>query len=166
MPLFSKRQPQPEPGLAGPTAAHDQERRDGLCEHGLLATWFIRYRLEQEIDRAMRYGRPLAILIARPNLLDGERLARTARASAAEAALDSARTTDLVGWASDTSILIILPETDAEMARIAAFRWRDEIWNRGRLINGPKWTISLAHDPAEFATPQPVTTGEAEESAA
>jgi hypothetical protein len=114
--------------------------------------------MEQEIERALRYERPLAILMARPDLLAGERITRTARASAADAALEASRATDLVGWAEGgSSILIIMPETSAEMARVAASRWRDLMWTRGRRVNAPKWEIRLVHDPEAFRSPLPFT---------
>jgi hypothetical protein len=114
--------------------------------------------MEQEVERALRYERPLAILMARPDLLAGERLSRAARASAAETAIEAARGTDLVGWAEGgASILIIMPETSAEMARVAASRWRDLMWTRGRNVNAPKWEIRLVHEPDAFRSPLPFT---------
>jgi len=118
----------------------------------LLSPWYIEYRLQEEIDRAHRYGRPLAIMLAKPELLAGERLLPAWRDAGAEGALQAARNTDLVGWWSggDGEILIIMPETIADIAQVAAARWRDEMWLRGRTVNGPKWDIVLLHDPDEF----------------
>jgi hypothetical protein len=118
----------------------------------LLSSWYIEYRLQEEIDRAHRYGRPLAIMLASPELLAGEQLSRAARDAGAESALRAARNTDLVGWwmGGDGQILIIMPETIADIAQVAAARWRDEMWLGGRAVNGPKWDIVLLHDPDEF----------------
>ena len=67
------------------------------------------------------------------------------------AALAVARSTDLVGWADDgVGIMIVMPETDPDRARIGTGRVRDEIWLRGRAVNGPKWNFVLLHDPDEF----------------
>jgi len=140
----SKREPQrDEVEVRGPDSL-----RTGL----LLSTWYIEYRLQEEIDRAHRYGRPLAIMMASPELLGGERLTRAWREAGAEGALQAARNTDLVGWwnGGDGQILIIMPETIADIAQVAASRWRDEMWLRGRAVNGPKWNIALLHDPDEF----------------
>jgi hypothetical protein len=127
----------PEPdtasdGLSGPHL---------LEENGLLARWYIELRLAEESERARRYVRPLAALAASPSVLPGERLPEEARLQAAEAAKAAARTTDLVGWTGDDRILVVMPETDAESARIAAARWRDEIWLRSRSSGGQKWDI-------------------------
>ena len=157
MPLFSRRSPVDSPETT-PVTDGDQKMRDSLSDDGLLSAWFIQYRMEQEIERALRYERPLAILIARPDLLVGERLTRAARAAAAGAALDASRATDLVGWAEGgASILILMPETDADMARVAASRWRDLIWTRGRAASAPKWEIRLIHDTETLRSAQPLT---------
>jgi hypothetical protein len=152
MPLFSRKSAE-EPRSSDNEGLSDGDlkKRDELRDRGLLSAWFMRYRLEQEVERALRYGRPLAIMMAQPELLVGERLARAAHAAAAEAALAVARSTDLVGWADDgISIMIVMPETDPDRARIGTGRVRDEIWMRGRAVNGPKWNFVLLHDPDEF----------------
>jgi hypothetical protein len=140
-----------------PTEPSDPSARNGpgpdMLRSGLLLSpWFIDYRLQEEIDRARRYGRPLAIMLASPELLEGERLSRAAREAGAEAALQSARASDLVGWWSGGSdqILIIMPETMADVAKVGASRLRDDMWLRGRAVRGPKWDIALLHDPDEF----------------
>jgi hypothetical protein len=112
-----------------------------LEENGLLARWYVEFRLAEESERARRYSRPLAILAASPLVLPGERLPAEAISRAAEAAKAAARTTDLVGWACEDRILVVMPETDAESAQIAAARWRDEIWLRTRQSGGQKWNI-------------------------
>jgi hypothetical protein len=153
MPLFSRRRSAPKETLppAEPIGEQDQKKRDALKDGPLLAEWFMQYRLEQEIERALRYERPLAILRARPELLSGERITKAQRIIVAEAALEAARSTDLVGWAeSGESILIVLPDTDPDMARVAAARWQAEMWRRGRRSGVPKWEIRLMHDPDAF----------------
>ena len=146
MPLFSRRSVQAPEADPVPAAPAHVLRADSL-----LAPWFIHYRLDEEVDRARRYGRPLAVMMASPTLLVGERLSPEARQAGADAALHAARTTDLVGWADDDGqILIIMPETMADAANVAASRWRDEMWLRGRAVGAPKWAIALLHDPDEF----------------
>ncbi|MEX2226669.1 MAG: hypothetical protein WEB52_09495 [Dehalococcoidia bacterium] len=157
MPLFSRRNDSKvDDGSPSPEIERDHERREQLRTGGLLSSWFIQYRLEEEVERALRYGRPLAVVMAEPHLLRGERLSRAARDAAADAAMAAARSTDLVGWADEgDGILIIMPETDPDLARIGAMRVRDEIWRRGRAVSAPKWDISFVHDPDAFRSPLP-----------
>jgi len=114
-----------------------------LVDRGILAAWFIEYRLAQEIERARRYDRPLAVLRATPQTLAGEALPEQALAAAAEAATVAARATDIVGWEGPQTILILMPETPPEAARVAAARWRNEIWVRSRGFGGHKWQLTL-----------------------
>lgn len=123
-----------------------------LYDRGILAHWYIEYRLAQEVDRARRYRRPLAVMVAMPALLPGERLAPGAAEIAAEAARKAARTTDLVGWANDGQILILMPETKPDDARIGVSRLRDEMWRHARAHGGQKWEVVALNDPNEFGT--------------
>lgn len=146
--LFRRSGQEQQPANSEPAPPGPDMLRTGL----LLSPWFIEYRLQEEIERARRYGRPLAIMMASPELLPGEYLTPEARDAGAEAALQAARGSDLVGWWSggDGHILIIMPETMADVAKVGASRWRDEMWLRGRAVKGPKWDIALLHDPDEF----------------
>jgi hypothetical protein len=121
-----------------------------LHDGNLLARWFAEYRLDQEIDRARRYGRPLAVLVASPALLPHETLSEDALSAAVAAAHAAARTTDLVGWFGEREIVMVLVETAPDDARTALSRWRDEMWLKGRAAGGPKWTITLLEDLSEF----------------
>lgn len=123
-----------------------------LRDRGLLAPWFMAYRLEQEIERARRYGRPLSVMMAEPALLPNERYSRAAMEAVAEAAHKVSRNTDLVGWADEMArLVIIMPETDGEAAQIAATRLRDELWIRTRAADGHKWEVGLLCGPEEAA---------------
>ena len=123
-----------------------------LFDRGILSRWFVLYRLIEEIDRASRYERPLAVMVARPVLLAGETLAPEARAVAAEAAARTARSTDLVGWLSDESILILMPETTPDSTRVALNRWKNEIWLHTRTHGGQKWDVIVLDQLDEFET--------------
>ena len=123
-----------------------------LFERGIFSRWYVLYRLIEEIDRATRYERPLAVMVARPVLLKGETLSPEARTVAAEAAARTARSTDLVGWLSDDSILIIMPETTQTDARAAVNRWKSEIWFHSRARGGQKWDVVVLDQLDEFAT--------------
>lgn len=148
MPSLRKHRPQtpsaPEPRTtAGPKL---------LFDRGILSRWFVLYRLIEEIDRAARYDRPMAVMVARPALLPGEKLPPEARSVAAEAAARTARSTDLVGWLSDDSILIIMPETSDDASRAAVNRWKSEIWLHSRTRGGQKWDVIVLDQLEEFST--------------
>ena len=134
----SRRRPAPGPHL--------------LREGGLLAPWFMDYRLNEEIERARRHGRPLAVAIVRPILLSGEAATPEAVAAVVDTANAAARTTDLVGWAGGGRLLIIMPETDAQHAQVAVSRLRDEMWMRSRRVGGQRWEIVLLEDTTPYET--------------
>jgi len=112
-----------------------------LFDGPVLASWYTQYILEREVDRARRYGRPLSVVMATPELLPGERLPREAYDNAVRAAADTARATDLVGRTDEGYLLMIMPETEPHDARTAASRWLDEMWRRSRAAGGKKWHI-------------------------
>ena len=117
-----------------------------LFDGPILASWFVLYRLAQELDRARRYGCCLSIMVAEPQLIASERLSDAQRVAAAEAASKAARAADLVGWLDSQRIIVVLPLTDAASARFAATRFRDEIWDLSRTQGNQKWQISLVDD--------------------
>jgi hypothetical protein len=123
-----------------------------LFDRGILARWFIHYRLIEEIDRASRYARPIAVMVARPELLPGERLTSDARTAASTAAARAARNTDLVGWLSDESILIVMPETSPNDARAAVHRVQSEMWLHSNTRGGRKWQVIILDQLDEFST--------------
>ena len=143
MPLFrDKREAHAEEQEASPPPPGPQLLFDGP----ILVSWFVFYRLGQELERARRYGSYLSILVAEPQLIARERVSDAQRMAAAEAADKSARATDLVGWLDGQRIIVILPETDAASARFAASRFRDEIWMLSHVQGNQKWQISLVDD--------------------
>ena len=73
-----------------------------------------------------------------------------ALASGAEAARTVARRTDLVGWLEDGSILIVMPETSQEQAKIALFRWQNEMLMR----TVRKWRFAAVEDTGDYRDPQ------------
>ena len=126
-----------------------------LKEGPLFARWYMFLRLEEEMERARQYDRPLSILSAVPTLLPGEQLSQEAFAAATEAAQRAARSTDLLGWLDSSSFLVIMPETSQVDVDTAVFRWRNEMWLCSRGVNGKKWKI-IALDPAKFETAEAV----------
>jgi hypothetical protein len=93
--------------------------------------------LDGEIARAARYGRFLSVVIAGPRLLPDEYLSRSEGASATEAVAGLLRRSDHAGWLDRSTILLVLPEADADQAEAAAFRIRTELTRRNsaRVIN-------------------------------
>jgi hypothetical protein len=146
MPLFKKKQelelpppveeeaPAPPPPPPGPHL---------LMDGPVLARWFLFYRLEQEVERAKRYGSCLSLLIAEPQVIARERVPEAQRLAAAEAANRSSRIHDLVGWLDEHRIGIILPEADAASARFAVTRMRDEMWVSSQFRGNQKWNVTL-----------------------
>jgi hypothetical protein len=136
--------------VSPPARAEDGPRL--LFDRGIFSRWYVLYRMIEEIDRAGRYDRPLAVMVAKPTLLPGERLAPDGRTAAAEAASRTARSTDLVGWLSDDSILIVMPETPQADARTAVNRWQSEMWLHSRTRGGQKWSVVVLDQLEDFAT--------------
>ncbi|MHB8376945.1 MAG: hypothetical protein ACYDEB_08320 [Dehalococcoidia bacterium] len=153
------------PGMFTPSARpRARQRRDAagvrdatrlgpdlLEDRGLLARWFILYRLEQEMARARRYRHPLSVAVLRPETSLAGRLpgAMAAARSLTEGA--TARPTDLVGWLDDTRILVVLPETEETCAAAAIDRWRAKMWVRNAHIGGVKWQTTCLVDARCFA---------------
>ena len=156
MRLFKKPQTEPDveqrPEQGTALQPHSPET---LKEGPVLARWYMLLRLEEEMERARRYDRPLSILSAVPALLPGEQLSQEAFAAATEAAQRAARSTDLLGWLENNSFLVIMPETSQVDMETAVFRWRNEMWLCSRGVNGKKWKI-IALDPAGFKTAEAV----------
>jgi GGDEF domain-containing protein len=88
-------------------------------ETGLLAHWYMTLRANEECERAVRYRRPLAILIA-----------ETAAASDPQAMQEQLpqwlrqrfRGVDIIGYLGNGRYVVLMPETDLEPARQAASR--------------------------------------------
>ena len=125
---------------------------NGLFHRGLLARWFVLYRLVEEVDRAGRYARPISVVVARPALLRGERVQPDVLKRVADSASRTARSTDLVGWLTDDSILIVMPETQPHEAAVAAHRLRNEVWLHSRTAGGQKWDVIVLDRLESFAT--------------
>jgi hypothetical protein len=154
MPLFKKRESlSPEPEIVEEEAPPPPPPPPGphlLFDGPILAQWFLLYRLEQELERAKRYGSCLSLLLAEPQRIATERVAGAQLLAAATAATRSARIVDLVGWLDEDRIAIILPEADAASARFAVTRLRDEMWVSSHGRGNQKWQISMIDDPLKI----------------
>ena len=132
------------------TAEQLQDATEVLFERGLLAPWFFRYRLDQELARSHRRGYPMFAVVMKPQILERERLsAEHARISAA-ATVASLRATELSTWIDDHRIALILLDTDEPGAHVAVERLRGEMWVRSRHVGALKWVIDPPIDAAAF----------------
>lgn len=143
MRLFKKPEAEPETQQATPGP-------ELLTDGPLFASWYLVYRLDEEIERARRYGRPLAVAQALTPSLSGVREDMEALAAATEAAQTVARSTDLLGWIGEDYMLMIMPETTEIDAEAAVSRWQNEMWLRSRSLGGHKWHIKALPDPVQF----------------
>ena len=110
---------------------YEQAIRDDLT--GLYLKRHFLDRLHEEIDRARRYGKPMAVLMAdldhfkRVNdergHLSGDRVLR----EMARLILTSVRSSDIVGRFGGEEIALILPEQEAAGARRAAEKVRQAV---------------------------------------
>ena len=123
-----------------------------LNDGGLLATWYIARRLDEELARAHRCDRPIAVLLPSPQLLPGEVLPPAAKDAAAAAVLRATRRYDLVGWLPDGHIIVIMPETRDEEAAAIADRLRNEMFRCSSGVGGHKWSVHEIPNARSFET--------------
>jgi hypothetical protein len=131
------RTPEPEPireapALPGPYV---------LRQDGLLAPWYVAYRLDEEMERARRHDHPIAVIIAVPQLLPREELSDAVRDAAAAAATRGGRRYDLAGWLDGQRVIVVMPDTAEGEAKAAAERIRLEMWRGSTAVGGQKWTV-------------------------
>jgi two-component system, NtrC family, response regulator AtoC len=75
----------------------------------------LRRRLDEELERSLRYGRPLAVAaITIAPAVD--------RQKAAEGIAGALRLIDVAAWAGETQVIVMFPELDEEPARDAVQR--------------------------------------------
>lgn len=135
----------PAPPLQPPTFSPAN-----LFDGALLAPWFIRYRLEEELREAQRYGCPLSIVLLSPMLIAGDVDGDQKLQEGARAARDAARASDLIGWHPVDDILVVMPHTAAEGARTAVERWRADMEKHAADLGGLKWLIAIVPDAARY----------------
>jgi PleD family two-component response regulator len=136
----------------------DDKREERAIRDGvLLARWFILYELDREIERSRRHGRPLSVAVLKPEfppLDDGRN--DPAVELAAQSARAVARTTDLIGWLAGGAFIVVMPETTAEQATLAASRWRDEMYQRSEQLSNTRWDLDCVLDPLGFTDGQAI----------
>jgi hypothetical protein len=122
-----------------------------LHDRGLLAFWYVRLRLEQELDRSRRAGHSLAVVLLAPNPPAGDEVSEEARAAAAAAVQSAARKADLVGWLAE-SVLVVMPDGDAEGSKRAAQRWKNQIWLKTMHLGAVKWEAFVVDNASWYAS--------------
>ena len=104
---------------------------------GLYSFWYFRLRLQEEIERAQRYGLQFSILLAKPAQQQGE-----PGAWLDERAQQALRRTDLPALLRDGSIGMILPHTEPADAQALQRRLASE-------LSGQEVRFGLAHFPSD-----------------
>lgn len=110
-------------------------------------------RIEEELFRAERYGRPLVILCARPQLLPNEAIRPEEAAVAIEAVSAQLRFSDRVGTLLDGTIVAVLPETPVEVARVIAQRIAVDLTLRSAGVSQRKWLVGASSFPDDGNDP-------------
>jgi hypothetical protein len=109
-------------------------------------------RLEEEIDRAGRYGRPLTVVCVAPQLLAGQTIPSQEMTGAATSVTDQLRFCDVVGTfqaGSMTAILAILPEASQDDARPIAHRLATDLVRRSAGNQQRNWRSGIASVPQD-----------------
>jgi GGDEF domain-containing protein len=111
-------------GLRASLLEHLGFRRGTDPLSGVMDKDAIMRVLDSEISRTRRYANELSILLIQvsPDLADVD--ADTAVIAAGRVLSDGMRWVDAAGRVSDTEFLLVLPETDAEGARVLADKLR------------------------------------------
>jgi GGDEF domain-containing protein len=143
MPLFKKRRNDDDDTPADAPGAADR----------LLDQTEILDRLEEEIFRADRYGRSLVVLCALPQLTTGEALGAAGIATAWEALSAQLRFSDRVGILNDGAFVAVLPETDAQSARVIAHRLAADLTVRSTGANRRNWLVGIGEWPVDGSDP-------------
>ena len=132
-----------------PTAPAEQ----GLPVHkttGMYRWWVFRERADQEIARAKRQSRILAILLIEPgDLIDAP--SDEAKAKAAAILRRTLRDGDYPAQLDDNRFVVMLPETDADGARSAANRLLTDL--RAAQEPAASWRAALVSYPKHGSTP-------------
>lgn len=122
---------------------------DGLT--GLYNHRHLQERLQQEIDRARRYGRPLSVVMAdidhfkRFNDTYGHPCGDEALIAVSDTLRRVGRTADIVARYGGEEFALLLPETDLEKAQIVAERARQCVESLAlpKIEGSPSLTLSL-----------------------
>lgn len=142
MPLFKRRGRDEQPSDGPPPAAAR-----------ILNLQEIFDRLEEEIFRAERYGRPLVVLCVLPQRTAGETLNPREITAAAEFVSSELRFSDRVGVLTDGAVVAVLPETQPEVARVVAHRLAADLAIRSAGGTRRNWLAGTSAFPDDGADP-------------
>ena len=128
------------------------EGEEALHDRGAFALWYLRLRLEQELDRSQRAPHSFSLVLLAPNPRPGHRVSDTALAAAVAAVKASTRRSDLVGWFDKWTFAVLIFDGDEEGARQAALRWKNQIWLKTMHLGAVRWEASVVVDASQYAS--------------
>jgi diguanylate cyclase (GGDEF)-like protein len=123
-------------------------------------SWFFD-RLDEEIDRARRYGNELSLVMVdldnfrQVNDSFGHPLGDLALAEVARLLAANIRTSDVVARYGGEEFMIILPETDAARAARAAEKLRMVVEVNDISLEGPEIKVTISCGVADLASTHP-----------
>lgn len=123
---------------------------------GLFNRRFFLERAEAEINRSIRYGIPLTLLMVdidrfkRINDSFGHKAGDKVLEEVSNIFRKSLRDIDLIGRYGGEEFIILLPESDRDSSSIVAERIRNDIENAVILINGESIKITISIGAAEL----------------
>mgnify|MGYP005846953765 FL=1 len=116
-------------------------------ELGLHLRWYFVMRLAEELDRASRRSRCLAVVAWEYSLLPGEQESETFLRRVASELVERVRLYDVVFRLDGCRFVALLPDADGVEARTAAFRIKADLCVA---VPGPgKWKAGFAAYPAD-----------------
>jgi hypothetical protein len=140
MPLFKRR-------------GHEHQVDEPAGTSRVLTQREILDRLEEEIFLAERYGRSLAVLCVLPQLLPAEALDPVELATAADAVNARLRFSDRVGVLDEGTLVLVLPETSGDVARVIGQRIASDLGIRSAAAGHRKWLAGTGTFPEDGADP-------------
>jgi len=141
MPLFKRRGRDEQDGGGQPPGAARILNLQGILD-----------RIEEEIFRAERYGRPLVVLCFVPQRLADVPDKREI-ASAADFVSNELRFSDRVAVLTDGTIVAVLPETQPAVARVVAHRIAADLVVRSAGDTHRNWLAGASTFPDDGANP-------------
>lgn len=88
----------------------------------LYTDWYFRLRLEEEVERAKRYGTPFSVALIRALGLHQEQDASLATEALREQVRSQLRRSDLLAYLKDGSLALLMPNTRRRSARMVTNR--------------------------------------------
>jgi GGDEF domain-containing protein len=117
-------------------------------ETELYVPWYLHMRLAEEVQRAVRHGRPLTIIVCVPQELPGQKGTQAVETISPQFS-QLLRGGDLVGRIEEGVIAVGLPETPESGARVLAQRLRSELVLRAAHVSKRNWLVGWAVCPED-----------------